>query len=226
LGFCVANSVRSSSKYAPMPASKTQSQLSRYRMCGWAASKVAASGVTGRVAPVVEAASGGSELWGDIHPLSGELRAVPQNSNATWTAGLLRVMTGRRRIRRRGAVAVGHHFAAERFAVIAHEWPGLFERTVYGPAAPWRSTFVNRPAGRRSQSGLDAGRFVSLLADRALHFVTADLIVQVTNCRCRRRRRRSRHAWPPGCPWPSSPCPPSRAECVRRSRLVDRACRR
>ena len=84
LGFCVANSVRSSNKYAPMPASKTQSQLSRYRMRGWAASKAAASGVTGRVAPVVEAASGGSEVWGDIHPLSGELRsAVPQNTNAT-----------------------------------------------------------------------------------------------------------------------------------------------
>jgi hypothetical protein len=191
LGFCVASSVRSNSKYAPMPASKTQSQLSRYRMCGWAASRVAASGVTGRVAPVVEAASGGSELWGDIHPLSGELRAVPQNSNATWTAGLLRVMTGRRRIRRRGAVAVGHHFAAERFAVIAHEWPGLFERTVYRSACGTLAFHLRQSPCRTTITvwSTRAGRFVSLLADRALHFVTADLIVRVINRRCRRQRR-------------------------------------
>ena len=149
-------------------------------MCGWTASKVVASGVTGRVAPVVEAASGGSELWGDIHPLSGELRAVPQNSNATWTAGLLRVMTGRRRIRRRGAVAVGHHFAAERFAVIAHEWPGLFERTVYRSACGTLAFHLRQSPCRTTITVWirRAGRFVSLLADRALHFVPADLIVR------------------------------------------------
>jgi hypothetical protein len=136
---------------------------------------------------VVEAASGGSELWGDIHPLSGELRAVPQNSNATWTAGLLRVMTGRRRIRRRGAVAVGHHFAAERFAVIAHEWPGLFERTVYRSAC---GTLRRSPLQDDDHSLEHTGRPIRLaFADRALHFLTADLIVRVINRRCRRQRR-------------------------------------
>ena len=51
-------------------------------------------------------------------------------------------------------------------------------------------SFVNRPCRTTiTVWSTRAGRFVSLLADRALHFVPADLIVRVINRRCRRRRR-------------------------------------